>query len=316
MTINHQTNSVQHILELARNHGIEVEPSTATSNESGLDFFAVFANGKEGARWVLRSPRREDVIESAAYEQNVLRLAAGRLPVSVPNWEVHTQELIAYRMLEGTPMATINMETKSYDWHMDPQAIPEAFIQSLAEALAALHGIRSDEALRDGVRVKEPAEVRAAMAEQMNDIRHAFGVSRALWDRWQQWLADETYWPPYTGLVHGDLHPGHILVNAEGKVTGLLDWTEGEVADPAADFTIYYALFGDEGLADLLVRYEKAGGRVWPWMHEHIVERLAAYPVLIGLFALKSGLEEYKVMARHALGVNEQGEELPAPAEA
>lgn len=146
----------------------------------------------------------------------------------------------------------------------------------------------------------------------MREIKRIFGVSQALWERWQSWLADDTFWPTHSALVHGDLHPGHIVVDPAGRVTGLLDWTEAEVADPALDFSIHYALFGESGLSDLLDRYEKAGGLVWPRMREHIGEWVAAYPVLIASFALKSGLEEYMAMARASLGVNEQGEELPS----
>ncbi|MFS0566488.1 hypothetical protein [Brevibacillus invocatus] len=67
---------------------------------------------------------------------------------------------------------------------------------------------------------------------------------------------------------------------------------------------------GESGLAELLKRYEKAGGRVWPRMQDHIIERMSASPVLLADFALKSGLEEYRTMARNALGVDEKGEEI------
>jgi macrolide phosphotransferase len=146
----------------------------------------------------------------------------------------------------------------------------------------------------------------------MDEIRRIFGVAEALWQRWQAWLADDSYWPPHSALVHCDLHPGHIVLDPEGRVTGLLDWTEAEVADPASDFAIYFAAFGESGLTALLEQYEQAGGKTWPRMKDHIIEQMAAYPVLIASFAMKSGLEEYLVMARHALGVNEFGEELPS----
>ncbi|TKI57803.1 hypothetical protein E8L90_21530 [Brevibacillus antibioticus] len=54
-------------------------------------------------------------------------------------------------------------------------------------------------------------------------------------------------------------------------------------------------------------RDKKAGDRVWPRMHEHIVEMTAAYPVTLATFALKSGLEEFKSMAQQALGVDKNG---------
>lgn len=72
-------------------------------------------------------------------------------------------------------------------------------------------------------------------------------------------------------------------------------------ADPGKDFVIYYALFGMEGLRDLLQRYERFGGKVWPRMPEHIAEQWAAYPVLVAKFALTSGEEANMEMARNMI---------------
>lgn len=110
--------------------------------------------------------------------------------------------------------------------------------------------------------------------------------------------------PKKTGLVHGDLHAGHILIDKEtARVTGFIDWTEASVTDVANDFVPHYRTFGDEALEGLIYHYEKAGGYVWPKMKEHVIELNATYPIVIAEFALKSGLDEYKNMAKQVLGV-------------
>ncbi|WP_308860239.1 phosphotransferase [Paenibacillus radicibacter] len=149
-----------------------------------------------------------------------------------------------------------------------------------------------------------------SMAAKMNKIKQTFGVSEALWGRWQKWLADESMWPTHSSFIHGDLHPAHILVTPDGRVTGLLDWTEGEVADPATDFVIFYFLFGEEKLAEMIKLYEQAGGKTCPRMQEHIIELSSAYPIAVALFAERSGLEDYYAMARAGFGVDEHGNEL------
>jgi len=301
---------VDDLLALAVQNGLQIDPTTITINESGLDFLAVFANTTDGVPWVLRAPRRNDVLQSAAYEKRVLDLLHNSLPVAVPDWQIYTPELIAYPKLQGVPAATTNPEMKNYDWYLNPQSLPPAFVESLAQALAALHGVDHDADAHAGLRVKQPAEVRASLAEKMNEVKRVFGVSAALWQRWQAWIADDSLWPEHSALVHGDLHPGHIVVDPDGRVTGLLDWTEAEVADPTIDFTAYYAIFGEAALADLLAHYEKAGGRIWPRIIDHIAETMAAYPLQIAAFALRSGLEEYMAMARATLGVDENGNEI------
>lgn len=106
-----------------------------------------------------------------------------------------------------------------------------------------------------------------------------------------------------TTLIHGDLHPPHILINQSEQVTGLLDWTEAKVADPAKDFIFFQMLFGEEETARLLEYYDQAGGRIWAKMQEHISEMQAAYPLEVAKFALQTQQEEHIKMALEALGV-------------
>ncbi|NRK74512.1 phosphotransferase, partial [Salmonella enterica subsp. enterica serovar Typhi] len=114
----------------------------------------------------------------------------------------------------------------------------------------------------------------------------------------QTWLNDEELWPKETGLIHGDLHPGHILVEKLGNVTGLIDWTEAKVADISRDFMGHYRVFGEEGLDALIKAYKEAGGYHWPRMKEHIIELNATFPVDIAELALISGQDEYVQMAK------------------
>ncbi|WNC16011.1 macrolide 2'-phosphotransferase [Brevibacillus brevis] len=293
---------VSTVLELAYKYGLILNRDSVLINESGLDFLASFAEDEEGMPWVLRLPRRDDVVESAAYEQRVLSLVKPRLPVAVPDWKIHTTELIAYPRLAGVPAATIDPEVNQYVWEIDEKNLPEAFVDTLATTLVALHSIGNDEAAAAGIRILTSTEARTDFREKMEWVKRNYNVSDSLWTRWQRWIADDSYWPTFSTVVHGDLHPGHLLIGENGHVTGLIDWTEGEVSDPSIDFQLYYALFGEKGLSKLLDRYECRGGRVWARMAEHIVERYAAYPVLIALFAEKSNSDEFRQYAQSMLG--------------
>lgn len=141
------------------------------------------------------------------------------------------------------------------------------------------------------------------MKERMKSVKAKFGVGESLWNRWQAWLSDEEMWPKETGLIHGDVHAGHILVDENANVTGLIDWTEARVTDMSNDFVIYYKMFGEEGLDSLIKAYKEAGGYFWPKMKSHIIELVSAYPVGIAEFAIISGLDEYEQMAKEALEI-------------
>ena len=302
-----QIKSEQEVLKLAHKHGLMIQEGSLRFNESGLDFQVVFATDTSGESWVLRLPRREDVLPSVDKEKRTLELIAPLLTVEVPLWIVCTDELIAYKALSGVPTGTIDAEAKAYVWEIDAANVPDQFHESLAKGMVSLHRISIEKAHVAGLSVETVEEVRAAMKRKMNVVKSEFGVSEELWNRWQYWLQKDEIWPKETVLTHGDLHAGHILINAQAKVTGFIDWTEAAVSDPAHDFVAHYRTFGEDALNKLILAYAKASGQVWTGMVEHVIERAASYPIAIAEFALKSDLDEYKQMARQSLGVSDKG---------
>lgn len=219
----------------------------------------------------------------------------------MPDWKIHTPELIAYPKLSGTPAAGIDLEQKQYVWNMNHQPPSDDFVHTLAGILAELHGVNQTSAGQSGVEVVMPEDFRKMTAESMADVKNKFGVSKQLWERWQTWINDDAYWPGFSALIHGDLHPPHILIDQNEHVTGLLDWTEAKGADPAKDFVFYHMIFGEKETARLLECYDQAGGRVWSKMQNHISEMQAAYPLEIAKFALQTQQEEHVNIALEAL---------------
>ncbi|WP_414586103.1 macrolide 2'-phosphotransferase [Scytonema sp. PCC 10023] len=300
-----KTKSKQEVLELAHKHGLSIQEGSLQFNESGLDFQVVLATNAEGERWVLRLPRREDVLLLVDKEKRTLELIAPLLTVEVPLWTVSTDELIAYRALNGVPAGTIDSEAKAYVWKIDEANVPDQFHESLAKGMVSLHQVSIEKARAVGLPVETAEEARAAMKRKMDTVKSEFGVAEELWNRWQYWLQRDEIWPKETVLTHGELHAGHILINAQAQVTGFIDWTEAAVTDPAIDFVAHYLTFGKDALNKLISAYAKVGGRIWPEMAEHVTELAASYPIAIAEFALRSDLDEYKQMARQSLGVSD-----------
>ncbi|SHK40142.1 macrolide 2'-phosphotransferase [Desulforamulus aeronauticus] len=293
----------EQVIERAKQHGLVVRVDSLKNNESGLDFQVVFVTDIQGEKWVLRIPRRDDVLSRAKKEKNILDLVGSRIPVQVPQWTIFSEELIAYKMLKGIPAGTIDPEAKAYIWEIDDKNVPDVYHLSLGSAMAGLHSINHTDTKKAGFDTKSPEELIPHMKERMDKIKAAYGVSEELWDRWQKWLANDGLWPQKTAFIHGDLHPGHILIDEDARVTGLIDWTEAHIDDPANDFVVHLNAFGEAALKRLIKEYQKAGGYVWPSMFEHIVELAAAYPVAIAEFAVISGIKEYEIYAKQALGV-------------
>ncbi|MGG3804116.1 macrolide 2'-phosphotransferase [Metabacillus fastidiosus] len=294
------------VLDIAARYGLVLKEETLEFNESGLDFQVVFALDQQENEWVLRLPRREDVMPRTSAEKKALDLVNEHIiEFEVPNWTIYTNELIAYKKLNGVPAGTIDHEIQNYIWELDINNVPDCFYETLGKALAALHKVAIEKVKGVGLTVHTPEEARQSMKERMDAVREEIGVGDSLWTRWQTWIKNDEMWPKKTGLIHGDVHGGHILIDKVGNATGLIDWTEAKVSDVSNDFVILYRTFGQEGLELLINAYKEAGGYVWPKMKEHVLELEAAYPVSIAEFAILSGNDEYLQMAKQALQVVE-----------
>lgn len=291
----------QEIKEIAQKHGFDMGNQEWILNDSGLDFIVIQLKDNEDVPWILRIPRRADVQSEIEKEGAILAIVEPNLAIQAPKWEITIPELIAYKALKGVPAGTINKEEQRYDWKLDPENLSDNYVATLARGMVSLHQISLAKITEGGLPVQTIVDVRNGMRARMEKVRTELGVSDALWARWQNWVEDDSFWPEYSAFIHGDLHPGHILIDEEERVTGFIDWTEGKVADVSTDFIGHMRTHGEQELGRLIGAYAEAGGVVWPKMKEHILELAATYPIDIAEFAIKSGSDEYLEMARGAL---------------
>lgn len=282
----------------ARRHGFDLIPEGTDLDDSGADFVVARAVDFDGVPWIVKAPRRRDVMIRADAERKAQRLVAGHLPAAVPDWRLFTPETIAYPRLDGSPAAVADLDLGDWRWRFDPKEPPSAFTTSLAEVLAALHGIAVDDARGAGLVVLTPADLRGATAASVDRARDHLDVPDALWRRWHDWIEDDASWPVEHVVVHGDLHPAHLLLDEQQAVTGVLDWSEAHVGDPATDFALIYPSVGRGVLEALVDGYGAAGGRTWPRMVDHVVERWCAYPAVIADFGRLSGDEQPMQLAQ------------------
>jgi macrolide phosphotransferase len=241
---------------------------------TGSDFLVLHAEDGDGAGWILRAPRREWPLQRMGPERALLDLIADRLPVAVPRWRPEVEHVAVYRTLPG-----VVDETPS-----------EEYFEDVAGFLAALHAIPPADAARTGIEVREPDAIRAAIAHKIHRFRAELGLEDALWRHWQEWLDDDDPWPPRSLLVHSDIKPANTLVD-NGRLSGVIDWTDALVGDPGADFRRLVQRFGR--LDELLEAYERHGGQTWPGMRRHIEERVRMAPVDTGLYGIDSGQDRY-----------------------
>lgn len=270
------------ITDLAAAHGIHLIPETITINKLGLDFRVAIAETHDGERWVLRIPRRPDVTHRATVEGRFLQRIAPHLDVAVPDWQIHTAELIAYPLLPGAPGLTLTDEATPH-WHFEVES--PTFAKSLGAFLAQLHSVDPQDVSDTGIDVLAPAEVRQGIRNDIAVVQAEFDISSKLLDRWSAWLSDDRYWPARSTVTHGEIYPAHLLLSGE-NIVGVLDWTTANISDPARDFQFHRATVSDQTFHKTVQYYVEHGGQVWPKFAEHCTELFSISPVNYGIYAL------------------------------
>lgn len=183
-----------------------------------------------GTRYVLRLAPDRDAALRQRRELRLRDLVRPHLPLAVPTSVAHG---------EWAPGLTYTLDTKvpggTAERH-DVSAVGEADLAGLltglrevparqAEALGVPRAApRSLEVLR---RAAEKAAVRLAAADEFDPARlHQLTPPAAVQ------LAAQ---PGTAVLVHHGLRGEHLVVSADGRVRGVLDWTAAAIGDPAED---------------------------------------------------------------------------------
>ncbi|MFI9010087.1 aminoglycoside phosphotransferase family protein [Actinosynnema sp. NPDC053489] len=204
-------------------------------------------------RWVVRRPRRPDVVPQLRRETRLMPWLAPRLPLPVPVPEVVSEEPFAVRhaLVPGEPLTH------------------PAHGRELGSFLRALHDCPADEAVRLGVPTRPPGDGPARFEAEVLPLLPAelHPAARALLAAGRRLTGD--------ALVHGDLGPEHVLTDGDA-LTGVIDFGDAHVGDPAIDLA--WALHGTpRAFADDLAEAygvtgdERARALTWhrlgPWHH-------------------------------------------------
>lgn len=186
--------------------------------------------------WVFRFPKSDDTAAQFAIEAGLLPRIAPRLPLPVPLFRFNgapsaefPRVFCGYRKLPGEPAIRL------------PGEVPfEAFARPIACFLTALHAVPIEHAVSAGVPRQSLLEtIEELRAEALADLPRVREVDVAApVEAWRAFL--ET--PPDASrerravLLHNDFAAEHLLLdNASATITGVIDWSDVAIGDPAFD---------------------------------------------------------------------------------
>lgn len=219
----------------------------------GWDNTAFLVNGE----WVFRFPKRRERQPWLESETNALRwLSKQRLPVALPSPNYvgkpgprYPCGFLGYRMIAGVPGDRI----------ADFAVNRGETARRVGELFTIAHSLEFREAESLGIHSFEwPLEVALDEVVSLSET-----VSRALpeslWPVCRPFLEGSCEIPRSSQsrrcLVHGDLVDEHLIFDERGCLSGVIDWGDCGICDPATDFAGLYSWLGEGFVREVLAHY-------------------------------------------------------------
>ncbi|WP_114855902.1 phosphotransferase [Brachybacterium sp. YJGR34] len=228
-----------------------------------------------GRALVLRVVRREAARPLLHRETAVLRRlrsAGASLPMRVPELLASAEDAVLVPWYDGVTAAEVPAEVRS------------ATAQALARMLAVVHSGPAPEIAANPVRGVPLATREDAFRIDLERAGLPIEQDRRARERWEQGL-DAEVWEGRPLLLHGDPHPGNVVVppRTVGGAPVLIDWGDTTRGDPASDLG---ALLLHGPAQPLLATYREAAS--WTGIEEDtvweaLVARARAWAVRMGL---------------------------------
>ncbi|HEX3002740.1 MAG TPA: macrolide 2'-phosphotransferase [Angustibacter sp.] len=237
---------------------VSVEPPQV----DGMDFDVAVVTDDQQRRWVVRAPRRTAAAVALDVEARLLPLIGRYLPVPVPQPAGRAAlpdggECLVHPYLPGRAIRPHELGAGS------------ALAAQVGRAIAALHEI-DPRALEDaGLPTYTAQEYRLRRLSDVDRAAQTGHVPAPLLARWEKALEDVSRWRFAPTPVHGDLAPEHVLVEG-GTLSGLIDWGEAAVADPADDLA-WVVVTADDGGVDTVLEAYAMGRSETP--DRHLLDR-------------------------------------------
>ncbi|MGO4592458.1 aminoglycoside phosphotransferase family protein [Leifsonia sp. 2TAF2] len=188
-----------------------------------------------GDRLAVRVPRREVAAHLIEHEQRMLPAIAARVSVRVP---------VPVRV--GAPSTAFPWPWSVVEWFdgIDGASVESADRAGLAEPLARFLGelaVPAPDAPRNPVRGVPLASRHDVVQTRLRSLSGRMEVAD-LEQAWREAL-DATPWEGEPLLLHGDLHPGNLLLTPDGGLSAVVDFGDVTSGDPATDLATGWLTF-------------------------------------------------------------------------
>jgi aminoglycoside 2''-phosphotransferase len=259
----------------------------------GWDSFVLDVETPDG-ELIFRFPLRPDVERMLAKEVRLLPELAQALPTPIPQfayvWSGEARvarPFVGYRKLSGVSLDASQPQSDARDRLERDLALFLTALHRFPTARAAALGVSGGSADRWR---EEYRTLHTQIRDQAFPLLSASARARAT-TLWESYLEDDANLDFTPALIHRDLGAEHILWEREtGQLSGVIDWGDAAVGDPALDFVGLFRCCGRDFTEHVLATYRGAlsGARddtLWP--------RIAFYARIVPFYEVLFGLLEH-----------------------
>lgn len=238
--------------------------------------------GEDGRRVVVTAPASDAAGAHLEKDVHVAEaLASTPLGALVP-------AVIGSVRLPGGGRAVVTEPAHGIPLMLDDLAESPALARALGRTLARIHSMPNYLAEAAGAESFSAAESLAAHRAQIERARAAGELPTAVAQRWEALLADRSLWDLEPTFVHGSLSEECLFHDGE-QITGIRDWHEARISDPAADLAWLVSTLPPEQM-DVLHRAYTADLAGSP--HPRLLERAQVLGELAVVDWLLHGLDD------------------------
>jgi aminoglycoside 2''-phosphotransferase len=251
--------------------------SNVTTHDNGDDFFVVEINHE----WMFRFPRQEIASKALQVEKAFLARFKTISPLPVPDHQYIENDFVGYPKIQGTALSVELFQNLS-------KASRERIARQMGQFLSAVHNFPVDEAKRlgltegwDGWHEKIIRNFREAVAPALSPSAQKPAMTCI-----EQMLAE----PFESTVIHGDFAlEDHVFFDEErGELSGVIDFADATLNDPAHDFQNILEYGGEEFFEAVMSHYR---GKEDPALLKRTRLRIEARPMFEASYSLLFGFE-------------------------
>ncbi len=203
----------------------------------------VFEAPSGGETYLFRIPKHDYTLRSQARERLLMPKIAPLMPLPVPDMALTCDDgpnghpFVGYRRLPGEPVAKV------------PDFRSAGVAEPIGRFLSALHSLPpGDYASAFGLEGQSYGGLARERLDAFYEstIREVFPLisceaREAAKETFESFLRDDSNFDYQPCIVHADLNADHVLVDpATGAPTGVIDFGDVEIGDPALDWTCIF----------------------------------------------------------------------------